>query len=132
MWECPKCLRKFKKNNQSHYCGVVPKTINEYIMNQEVVAREYAIVIDEIISSISPYIEKRILWSMPSYTMNNINIQFSVCKNHISIYVGEDTIEYFKNELKDYQCKKSAIYIEYKQEIPLELLKEIIKWSFEN
>ena len=35
MWKCPKCGREFKKKEQSHYCGEKPKTIDEYILNQD-------------------------------------------------------------------------------------------------
>ena len=34
MWECPKCGRKFKNTNQSHYCGTAPQSIEEYIAQQ--------------------------------------------------------------------------------------------------
>ncbi len=34
MWTCPKCGRKFKKQNQDHYCGKAPTTIDEYIAGQ--------------------------------------------------------------------------------------------------
>ena len=31
MWKCPKCGREFNREGQDHYCGKVPKTIDEYI-----------------------------------------------------------------------------------------------------
>lgn len=34
-WICPKCNREFNKENQSHYCGEKPKTIDEYILGQD-------------------------------------------------------------------------------------------------
>ena len=42
MWMCPKCGRNFRNINQSHYCGKVPKTIEEYIREQpeEVLLRQ--------------------------------------------------------------------------------------------
>ena len=35
MWKCPKCGRSFKKENQSHYCGKAPETVDEYILAQD-------------------------------------------------------------------------------------------------
>lgn len=35
MWKCPKCGRSFKNENQSHYCGKAPETIDEYILAQD-------------------------------------------------------------------------------------------------
>lgn len=34
VWTCPKCGRTFKKQNQSHYCGKAPETIDAYIVSQ--------------------------------------------------------------------------------------------------
>ena len=34
MWTCPKCGRTFKKQNQSHYCGRAPETVEDYILAQ--------------------------------------------------------------------------------------------------
>ena len=35
MWVCPKCGREFQRNNQGHFCGQPPKTVDEYIAQQE-------------------------------------------------------------------------------------------------
>ncbi len=35
MWVCPKCGREFQRNNQGHFCGQPPKTVDEYIARQE-------------------------------------------------------------------------------------------------
>ena len=40
MWKCPKCGRSFKKDNQGHYCGKAPETIDEYILSQDEGIRE--------------------------------------------------------------------------------------------
>ena len=34
MWTCPKCGRTFKRQEQSHYCGKAPETVEEYIAEQ--------------------------------------------------------------------------------------------------
>ena len=35
MWKCPKCGRSFKKENQGHYCGKAPETVEDYIAAQD-------------------------------------------------------------------------------------------------
>ena len=40
MWKCPKCGRTFKNENQSHYCGKSPETVDEYILAQDADIRE--------------------------------------------------------------------------------------------
>ena len=34
MWICPKCGREFVNNQQDHFCGEPPKTIDAYISLQ--------------------------------------------------------------------------------------------------
>ena len=34
MRTCPKCGRTFKRQEQSHYCGKAPETVDEYIAAQ--------------------------------------------------------------------------------------------------
>ena len=34
MWQCPKCGREFKNQNQDHFCGEPPETIDAYIALQ--------------------------------------------------------------------------------------------------
>ena len=32
MWTCPNCRRSFRNENQHHFCGKAPQTIDEYIL----------------------------------------------------------------------------------------------------
>ena len=41
MWTCPKCGRTFKRQEQSHYCGKAPETVDEYIAGQPKEVQEY-------------------------------------------------------------------------------------------
>lgn len=34
MWTCPKCGRTFQRQEQGHYCGKAPETIEGYIEGQ--------------------------------------------------------------------------------------------------
>ena len=54
MWECPKCGRKFKNTNQSHYCGNAPQNIEEYIAQQTENVRPYLRQINEVIKNALP------------------------------------------------------------------------------
>ena len=67
MWVCPKCNREFKRNNQSHYCGEAPQTIEEWILQQEQPLQKYFQRLHQVISDAIPDIKQRIAWSMPTY-----------------------------------------------------------------
>ena len=46
---CPKCGRTFKNENQSHYCGKAPETIDEYIDAQDESVKPYLNEIRQIL-----------------------------------------------------------------------------------
>ena len=41
VWTCPKCGRTFKRQEQGHYCGKAPETVEEYIAAQPEEVRQY-------------------------------------------------------------------------------------------
>lgn len=132
MWVCPKCNREFKRNNQAHYCGEAPKTIEEWIMQQEQPLQNYFQKLHQVIRDAIPGTKQRIAWSMPTYGEKEIVVQFSACKNHASLYVGEKAIEHFSADLHGYECKKSAVYLPYSQPLSEALIAKIVKWCREN
>lgn len=67
MWTCPKCGRVFKRQEQSHYCGKAPKTIEEYIGAQPEGVRQYLKEVRDALCAALPEAEERISWSMPTY-----------------------------------------------------------------
>ena len=67
MWKCPKCGRTFKKENQGHYCGKAPKTIDEYINTQDEEFRSQLYAVREALKKSLPDAAEKIAWSMPTY-----------------------------------------------------------------
>ena len=128
MWVCSKCGREFKRTNQSHYCGNPPATVDEYIEQQEPIAQPYLQAMRNIIYGSVAGVSERIAWSMPTCDKNGKSLSFEAGKKHISLYVGVEAVERFQIELRDFATKKNAVYLPYTQELPLELLAEIVKW----
>ena len=128
MWICPKCGREFKRTNQSHYCGKSPKTVLEYIDSQPIETHARLTEMMIILQRSVPYVNERILWSMPYYEKDGESISFSACKNHISFYAGVEAIERFAPELKEFATKKNAIYFPYDKALPANLIERIVKW----
>ena len=67
MWKCPKCGRTFKNENQSHYCGKAPETIDEYILAQEERIRPQLQSVRKVLKDSLPDAVEKISWSMPTY-----------------------------------------------------------------
>lgn len=131
MWQCPKCKREFKKENQSHYCGEAPKTIDEYIDAQPENIQPFLIEVRNTIRSVLPTVQEKISWNMPTYWKDHNIIHFAGFKKHIGLYPGEQGVKYFASRLKDYKTTKGAIQFPYSKPIPLELIAEIAKWCYE-
>lgn len=130
MWTCPKCGRTFKRQNQGHYCGKAPETIDEYIAAQPEAAQQYLNDIRKAVSRALPEAEERIAWSMPTFWKKHNIIQFAGCKNHVSLYTGPEAVGEFAGRLEDYKTNKGTIQFPYNKPLPLELIAEIAKWCY--
>ena len=106
-------------------------TIQEYIDSQEVNVRERLNAIYEAIRSAIPDAEERISWGMPTFWKGRNLIHFAPAKKHIGLYPGPEAVEAFREQLKDYKTSKGAIQLPNNKELPLSLVAEIARWSYE-
>lgn len=133
MWKCPKCGRTFKKENQSHYCGKAPITVDDYILAQDEEIRGRLTEVREVLKSSLPDATEKISWSMPTYWKGCNIIHFAANKKHIGLYPGPEAVAHFSKKLDEAGCKysKGSIKIPYSNQLPLELISEIAKWCRE-
>ena len=131
MWTCPNCGREFAKQNQDHYCGEAPKTIDEYIARQPEKAQPYLKEVREAIRAALPEAEERISWSMPTFWKKHNLIHFACFKKHIGLYPGPEAVEKFCEQLSEYKTNKGTIRFPYDRPLPIELIKMIAKWCYE-
>ncbi len=128
MWSCPKCGREFKRQNQSHYCGEAPQSVEEYISLQDEKCQDCLTDLVRLIREVAPDSAGSIKWSMPSFKGKAGSLQFSACKKWVSLYVGADVIELFREELEQYDHKKDALYLPYHKELERGLIGKVISW----
>ena len=128
MWTCPKCGRSFKKQNQDHYCGKAPETIDEYIAAQPEEAQRYLNQVRDAIRAALPEAQERISWSMPTYWKGHNIIHFAGFKKHIGLYPGPEAVAEFAERLKEYKTSKGTIQLPLNKPLPLELIAEIAAW----
>lgn len=131
MWKCPDCGRKFKNENQSHFCGEPPKTVDEYIEAQPESIRPILNELRATLHKVLPNAKEIISWSMPTYKDKYNIIHFAAHKKHIGLYPGDKAIEHFAHRLTEYKTSKGAIQLPYDKPLPLDLIAEIAKWSYE-
>ena len=130
MWKCPKCGRTFKKENQGHYCGEAPKTIDEYINAQDEEFRSQLYAVREALKRSLPDAAEKIAWSMPTYWQSGNIIHFAANKKHIGLYPGPEAVAHFAEKLDQTGCKysKGSIRIPYSEDLPFHTLR-IFLWS---
>ena len=128
MWTCPKCGRSFKNQNQDHFCGKAPETIDAYILEQPEDIQKYLYQMHGILQAALPDEQERISWSMPTYWNQHNIVHFAGFKKHIGFYPGPQAIEMFEERLKEYKTSKGAIQFPYNKPLPAELITEIAKW----
>jgi uncharacterized protein YdhG (YjbR/CyaY superfamily) len=130
-WICPDCGRAFKKKNQSHYCGKKPETVDEYIAAQPKSVQPFLKQVRDAIREAIPDAQEKISWSMPTFWKGHNIIHFAGFKNHVGLYPGEEAVKEFSEHLKDYKFSKGSIQFPYSKPMPLELIGEIARWSYE-
>lgn len=130
MWKCPKCGRTFKNENQSHYCGKAPETIDEYILAQNEAVQPRLREIREIFRAAFPDAEERISWSMPTYWKGRNILHFAASKKHLGLYPGGEATTVFAEELKEYDVSKGTIRLPWNKELPTELIQTIARWCY--
>ena len=130
MWKCPKCGRTFKNENQSHYCGKAPETVEEYILAQDEGIRGQLRQVRTVLVSRLPDVKEKISWSMPTYWKDHNIIHFAAQKKHIGLYPGPEAVEFFSDKLDQAGLKysKGSIQIPYSNDLPLNLIAEIADW----
>ena len=133
MWKCPKCGRIFKNENQGHYCGKAPETIDEYILAQDEGIRSQLQSVRKTLKDSLPEATEKISWSMPTWWQGHNLIHFAAQKKHIGLYPGPKAVEYFSERLDEHGFKysKGSIQIPYSDNLPLALISEIAAWCRE-
>ena len=132
MWTCPKCGRNFRNNNQSHYCGKAPQTIEEYIREQPEAVQPVLRQLQETIHGAIPEAIEKISWSMPTFWKGRNLIQFAASQKHIGLYPGPEAVEVFSDRLASFSTSKGTIRLPLSQPMPLELIADIARWCEKN
>ena len=130
MWTCPNCGRAFRSENQHHYCGRAPETIDQYINAQDEALREPLRQVREAIRTALPEAKEKISWSMPTYWQDGNILHFAAAKRHIGLYPGSEAVAHFADRLEagGYQYSKGSIRFPWSRELPLGLIAEIAAW----
>jgi len=104
------------------------KTINEYIAS---FPKNVQTILEEVrqeIREVAPEAQEVISYQMAAFKQNGILVWFAAFKNHIGFFPKTSAIEVFKEKLSGYQTSKGTIQFPINEPIPLDLIKEIVKF----
>jgi uncharacterized protein YdhG (YjbR/CyaY superfamily) len=106
-----------KFNNIDEYIGIFSENIQTILKE-----------LRQTIKQVAPDAKEAISYQMPTFKLNGNLVHFAVCKNHIGFYPTPSAIVEFKQKLSKYETSKGAIKFPIDEEIPLELVKEIVRF----
>lgn len=104
------------------------KTIDNYI---ESFPKDVQKILQEIrrtIREAAPKAEEVINYQIPTFKLNGNLVHFAAFKNHIGFYPGSKAIKVFTKEFDSYKSSKGAVQFPIEKQMPLALIKKIVKY----
>lgn len=114
-------IDKKEFNNIDEYIKFFPEDVQVKLQQLRLTIKESA-----------PNSTEAISWQMPTFKLNGNLVHFAVHKNHIGLYPGPDAIIKFNDELSTYKTSKGAIQFPLDKELPLDIIKRIVKFNVQN
>lgn len=76
--------------------------------------------------------EEKISYGMPYYGYKGRLIYFAYAKNHIGLYAMPKNLAEFEEDIKKYRTGKATLSFPLDKELPLVLIKKLLKVSIKN
>jgi uncharacterized protein YdhG (YjbR/CyaY superfamily) len=104
--------------------------VDTYIERFPVEVQERLCQIRNTIFEIVPQVTEGISYGMPAYGLNGKwFVYFAGYKKHIGFYPKAEGMAAFKEKLTDYKTSKGAVQFPLNKPLPLDLIREIIRYS---
>jgi uncharacterized protein YdhG (YjbR/CyaY superfamily) len=106
--------------------------VDTYINNFSGETKERLEAIRAIIHELAPQATERICMKMPTYDLNGKwLVHFAGFEKHIGFYPQPAGVETFKDRLTEYKTSKGTIQFPLNKPLPLDLIREIVKYRVE-
>ncbi len=103
------------------------KDVEEYIAKAPKELQDKLKQLRATIKSVAPSAAESISYGMPYYSYKGRLAYFAYAKHHIGLYAMPLVVKGFKKELKKYQTAKATIRFPLEEELPLGLIKKLVK-----
>lgn len=106
----------------------IPSTIDEYISTFPQEVQLLLQLMRSTIKKTAPEATEIISYQMPTFYYHGNLVHFAAYKHHIGFYPSPSGILKFEKELKKYNYSKGAIQFPINQELPLDIIIQIVKF----
>lgn len=108
---------------------IIMTEIENYIANCDDSIQDVLSELRNIIINNAPALTEKIAWGMPTFVLNGKNlVHFASHKNHVGLYPGAEAIVCFEEKLKGYKTSKGTVQFSYDNQLPVELIAEIVQF----
>lgn len=105
--------------------------IDAYISGFSPDVQERLTDIRNIVHEEAPQVTERICMRMPTFDLNGKwFVHFAAFPKHIGFYPQPEGVEAFKDRLAGYKTSKGTIQFPLSQPLPLELIRDIVRYRF--
>ncbi len=104
-----------------------PASVDAYISAAPEEVRDKLREVRAAIKAVAPTAAESISYKMPYYNYKGRLAWFGLQRAHIGLYVRPPVIEEHRKELADYKTTKSAVHLPLDEEIPVTLIKKLVK-----
>lgn len=87
--------------------------------------------IRELVKKELPEVEEIYSYNMPGFRYHGKLLWYAPAKHHVGVYVIPRLLDPFRERLSDYGMTKSAIQIRHEQEIPVDVIRDIVRLARE-
>ncbi len=103
------------------------KSVDEYIAAAPKEVQGKLREVRAAIREVAPDAVEGISYRLPCYDYKGRLIWFGIMRTHVGLYIRPPVIEEHRKELARYETTISAVRIPLDQEIPVELVKKLVK-----
>jgi uncharacterized protein YdhG (YjbR/CyaY superfamily) len=105
--------------------------VDDYITQFPADIQDRLQAIRAAIREAAPDAVEKISWQMPTFHQHGNVVHFAAFKDHISLFPGASGVEAFADRLTPYKTSKGTIQFPHGRPLPLELVKEIVRYRVE-
>lgn len=109
-----------------------PTTISDYVNSLLPAARERSNELPACLRRAAPDAEEGLKWGNPAFTQKRVLFAFAAYKDHINFYPTPAVIDFFKDELSDYQTTSSGVQLPLDKPIPSDLIDKLAKYRLKD